>query len=346
MASPNRQTSDSVIQEIASHPSSFDFYRAVRQLEAEFPGRPRVGNSDRLEEDYLRFCQMPSLSFAASTLESAEPFRSGIRLSINFLGMFGPNGPLPQHLTDFARDRYRNAHDQTLVRFMDIFHHRILSFFYRAWAINQKTADFDRPDESHYANYFGSFFGLGMPSLRDRDSIPDCAKLHFSGRLSAQTRNAEGLEAILEDFFGLPTQIETFTGFWMKIPRENQCRLGESPETGSLGVNALAGSRKYEAQLKFRIRMGPMELHDLQHLLPTAENFKRLKDWVLNYINQELFWDLQCVVNASAVPGVCLGQQGLLGWTAWLKSKPFSRDAEDPIFDPENYPFCSSSNAD
>jgi type VI secretion system protein ImpH len=340
MASPDRQTSDSIIGEIASSPYSFDFYRAVRQLEAEFPDQPRVGNSVRLEEDYLRFCQIPLLSFAASTLEAAEPLEKGIRLFVNFLGMFGPNGPLPQHLTDFARDRYRNAHDRTLVRFMDVFHHRMLSFFYRAWAINQKSADFDRPNESRYAHYFGSFFGIGMPSLRDRDSVPDCAKIYFSGHLSAQTRNAEGLQAIVEDFFGLPTRIQEFTGFWMKIPPENQCRLGESPETGSLGINAIAGSRKYEAQLKFRIRMGPMDLEDLYSLLPIADNFKRLKDWVLNYINHELLWDLQCVLKAPAVPGICLGREGLLGWTTWLKSEPFSRDAEDPIFDPENYQFC------
>jgi len=335
MAEPDRQTSPDLAGEIASSPYSFNFYRAVRMLEAEFRDRPRVGNSARLEEDFLRFCQIPSLSFAPSTLEGVEQLEKAIRLFVNFLGMFGPNGPLPQHLTDFARDRYRNFHDRTLVRFMDIFHHRMLSFFYRAWAINQKSADFDRPEESRYANYFGSFFGIGMPCLRDRDSVPDCAKIYFSGRLAAQSRNAEGLESIVEDFFGLPTEIQEFAGFWMKIPPENQCRLGESPETGTLGVNAIAGAQKYEAQLKFRIRMGPMELTDLKRLVPVGESFKRLKDWVLNYINQELFWDLQCVLRAQAVPTICLGQEGLLGWTTWLKSKPFIHDADDPVFDPE-----------
>ncbi len=335
MAESDRQTPYSL--EITSSPHSFDFYRAVRLLEAEFRDRPRVGNSVRLEEDFLRFCQIPSLSFAPSTLEAAELLEKVIRLHVNFLGMFGPNGPLPQHLTDFARDRYRNAHDRTLVRFIDIFHHRILSFFYRAWALNQKSADFDRPEESRYANYFGTLFGIGMPALRERDSVPDCAKIFFSGHLAAQSRNAAGLEAILEDFFGLPTEIQEFSGFWMKIPAENQCRLGESPETGTLGVNAIAGAQKYEAQLKFRVRMGPMELTELKQLVPVTDRFKKLKDWILNYINEELFWDLQCVLKARAVPVISLGQEGLLGWTTWLKSEPFNRDADDPIFDPQNY---------
>jgi type VI secretion system protein ImpH len=335
MAESDRQTSHRV--EIASSPHSFDFYRAVRLLEAEFRDQPRVGNSVRLEEDFLRLCQIPSLSFAPSTIESAEQLGKAIRLFVNFLGLFGSNGPLPQHLTDFARDRYRNAHDQTLVRFMDIFHHRMLSFFYRAWVLNQKSADFDRPEESRYANYFGTVFGIGMPALRERDSIPDRAKIYFSGHLAAQSRNAEGLASILEDFFGLPTEIQEFTGFWMKIPPENQCRLGESPETGSLGVNAIAGSKKFEAQLKFRVRMGPMDLDALKRLVPVTDSFKRLKDWILNYINEELFWDLQCVLKAQAVPAISLGQEGLLGWTSWLKSEPFNRDADDPIFEPQTY---------
>jgi type VI secretion system protein ImpH len=335
MAEPDWQTSDSLAAELALRPHEFNFFQAVRRLEAEHSAWPRVGTSDRLEEDYLRFCQIPSLAFAPSSIESVARVGPVVRMHVNFLGMFGPNGPLPQQLTDFARDRLRNAHDPTLVRFMDIFHHRMLSFFYRAWASNEKSVDFDRADNARYADYFGSFFGIGTPSLQDRDSVPDWTKIHFAGRMAAQTRNAEGLQAILADFFCIPTEIQEFAGYWMKIPNENRCRLGESPETGSLGINAVIGERKYEVQLKFRIRMGPMELVDLERLVPIGDSFRRLKDWVLNYVNQEFYWDLQCVVKASAVPVISLGQGAMLGWTTWLKSKPFTRDPDDAIFDPE-----------
>jgi type VI secretion system protein ImpH len=335
MAESDRQASDSIAAEMSLRPHAFNFFQAVRRLEAEYADRPRVGSSIRLEEDFLRFCQIPSLAFAPSSIENIERVGELIRIYVNFLGMFGPNGPLPQQLTDFARDRLRNAHDPTLVRFMDIFHHRMLSFFYRAWASNEKSVDFDRTDNSRFADYFGSFFGNGTSSSQRRDSVPDWSKIHFSGRLSAQTLNAEGLEAILADFFGFPTQIREFEGYWMKIPKENQCRLGASPETGTLGISAIAGERKYEVQLKFRVRMGPMELADLHRLVPTGNSFKRLKDWVLNYINQEFYWDLQCVVKAAAVPAISLGQGALLGWTTWLKSEPFTRDPDDAIFDPE-----------
>ena len=204
MAESDRQTSDSLAAEMALRPYEFNFFQAVRRLETEYLARPRVGSSIRLEEDFLRFCQIPSLAFAPSSIESIERVDALIRMYVNFLGMFGPNGPLPQQLTEFARDRLRNAHDPTLVRFMDIFHHRMLSFFYRAWANNQKSVDFDRIDDARYIDYFGSFFGIGVPSLQDRDTVPDWSKIFFAGRMSAQTRNAEGLEAVLADFFGIP----------------------------------------------------------------------------------------------------------------------------------------------
>ncbi len=336
MAGATGQKTDSVIKEIANRPHSFDLFRVLRLIENEFRKFPKIGASERLEDDVIRIGQNPSLAFAPSVIEALIPGENGqpSRLFVNFLGMLGPNGPMPQHITEFARDRLYNSHDPSLARFLDVFNHRILTLFYRAWSATQKSVDFDRPDESRFANFIGSLFGIGMRPLRDRDLIPDRAKLYFSGRLAAHARNAEGLEAILSDFFGVRTEVREFQGFWMTLPRENQCRLGESPSTGSLGQTAIAGARIYDAQLKFRIRMGPMTRADLERIMPNGQAFQRIKTWVRNYIGEELFWDLQCVLLATEAPSMTLGQSGFLGWTSWLKSKPFENDVDDPIFDP------------
>jgi type VI secretion system protein ImpH len=321
---------------MAQRPFDYDFFRAVRLLENHFPSHPRVGHSEKLAEDFLRFGQNPSLEFAPSTIESVVPAGNGgaPRMYLRFLGMLGPNGPMPAHITDFIHERLMNARDPSMARFLDIFNHRIISLFYRAWASAQKSVDYDRDAEGRFIDYIGSLFGIGMQSLRDRDEVPDRAKLYFSGRLACQTRNAEGLGAILQDFFGTPTVIIEFLGAWMTIPEANRCRLGESPETGVLGQTAVAGSRKYEGQLKFRIRMGPMKMARLQALVPGGKPFARIKAWVLNYIGYEYLWDLQCVIEAPEVQTACLGKLGQLGWTAWTTSRPATRDADDPIFDP------------
>ena len=338
MASTSGETTDHLIARLVESPFAFNFFRAVRLLECHFNGAPRVGTATRLKDEWIRFGQKPSLAFAPSSIDQFDaPGEGPARMFVQFLGLLGPNGPLPTHITEFVLSRIIGSKDATHARFLDVFNHRFVSLFYRAWAVAQKTTDFDRPDESRFVAYIGSLLGIGMESLLKRDTVPDRAKLYFAGRMACQTRNAEGLHAIIEGFFGIPTVIEEFSGFWMRLPEANQCRLGESPSTGSLGVNAIAGTKKYETQLKFRIRMGPMKLRDLERILPGGAAFKRLKDWVMNYIGYELRWDVQCVVEAAEVPSACLGRSGRLGLSCWTKSMASTKDADDPIFDPQNY---------
>ena len=336
MASAPGEETDNLIQRLMEHPHAFEFFRAVRLLECHFRGSPRIGTSKRLREDPIRFGQKPSLAFAPSSIDGFEALPDGVvKMFVQLFGLTGPNGPFPTHITEFVLDRVINSKDRTHARFFDVFNHRFVSLFYRAWASAQKTVDFDRPENSRFATYIGSWFGLGTSSLFNRDSVPDRSKLYFSGRLSCETRNAEGLHAIIEGFFGIKTTIEEFCGFWMRLPDANQCRLGQSPLTGSIGVNAIAGTRKYETQLKFRVRLGPMKAKDLERMLPGGDSFRRLKDWVLNYVGFEFRWDVQCVVEAQEVPEARLGQSGRLGFSCWIKSKAFTKDAEDPIFEPD-----------
>ncbi len=337
MATDDRKAATDLIAALAKDATRFDFFRAVRLLEAHHRDRPRIGTSIHPEDEPVRFGQQPSLAFARSTLDRFELGDEDRphRLWVHFTGLFGPHSPLPLHITEFARDRQTNSRDHTLTAFLNLFHHRLLSLFYRAWAVNQKAVDLDRPADARFARYIGSFFGLGTPELRDRDAVPDWAKLFYSGRLASQTRNAEGLSAILRDFFAMPMQLLTFFGHWLRLPEHSVCRLGEAPETGTLGSSAVIGSRVWDCQLKFRIRIGPITFPELQRLLPGGETFRRLKAWVLGYSGEEFFWDVQVILQKEEVPQVQLGQMGQLGWTSWLRSAPSPRDAEDLILDPE-----------
>ena len=323
-----------LIQRIAAEPFAFDFFRAVRLLQAAQRDLPPVGCSPSPQQEGIRFLQNPSLAFAPSTLESLRFGLDGrARLATRFFGLFGPHGPLPPHLTEYAHERKHNFNDPTLVAFANIFHHRLISFFFRAWAASQKAVDMDRDADRRYPVYVGSLFGIGMESLQERDAVPDLAKLFFAGRLSCPTRNAEGLGAILEAFFEITTRIETFCGQWIDLPPESRCRLGASPETGSLGLTTIVGSKVWDCQIKFSIRVGPMRLKDYERMLPDGEAFQRLQKWVLNYVGHEFMFDVQLVLHKEEVPDVKLGLYGKLGWTTWLKSNPLPRDADDLFID-------------
>lgn len=242
--------------------------------------------------------------------------------------------PLPLYLTDVVRERLWSDRDPGLARFLDVFHHRLLSLFYRAWADGRKAVDFDRPEVSHFRGFFGSFFGLGSAGMRDRDAVPDTAKLFFTGRLTAPQRNAEGLEAILADYFGLPARIVAFVGQWLRLPAESVCALGGSRASGSLGRNLVVGKRVWVGDQKFRVRFGPLRFSQFAGLLPRTQAFRELRDWLRHYLGRELSAEVQPVLLANEIPATRLGRRsgaGQLGWTTWLKSRPAKRDAEQLI---------------
>lgn len=338
MASKSRPTSDVVALEQALQEQvyKFGFYQTLRRFECIYHKKPRIGASVRPVDDAVRLAQEPSLTFAPATLASFKSARNGkpSELAVHFFGMFGPNGPLPLHLTEYARDRLRNSNDPTFSEFLDIFHHRMLSFFYRAWASAQPTVNFDRPEQDRFSIYTGALFGLGMPSLRNRDEIPDFTKLHFTGRLASQARNAEGLVAMIKYFFKVPAMIDQFVGEWMLLPDSCRCRLGVSPETSTLGIDIALGDYVWQCQQKFRIILGPLDLEDYERMLPTNDKGKRLRSMVRNYVGDSMNWDVNLVLKKEKVPAMQLGNSDLLGWNTWLGDRSSDDDIGDLVLEP------------
>ncbi|HTG44428.1 MAG TPA: type VI secretion system baseplate subunit TssG [Verrucomicrobiae bacterium] len=333
MADPNGETTDSLMKKLETAPQTFDFFAAVRRIQSHFHEQPRIGRSLSPKHDPVRFGQSPFLEFAPSTLEAFQ-MRGDEKPPAIFsrhFGLFGPNGPLPLCLTEYARDRILHHGDKTFAAFCNVFHHRLFSFFFRAWADARKVVDFDRSTDQHWRYFIGGLTGLGMESLLHRDSIPDRAKFYYSGRLSNQTRNAEGLEAIIQDFFQVKTQLQTFVGRWLTLPPDSICRLGETRRTGSLGSSVIVGTRIWSCQMSFRLRMGPMKLAAFHRLLPSSPSSRRLTDWVKLYSGEEFTWDVQLVLAKEEVPSTQLGRSAQLGWTTWLKTQPFEKDSEDVV---------------
>jgi type VI secretion system protein ImpH len=248
--------------------------------------------------------------------------------------MLGPNGPLPLHLTEYARDRSRNAGDFALVRFLDVFHHRILSLAYRIWADAQPTVGLDRPEEDRFATYIGSVLGLGTAAVRNRDEFPDRAKLYFAGRFAAQPRNCEGLTAIVGAFFGLPVNVEEFVGEWLALPEEARWRLGRSSRAGVLGQSTVVGARTWQRQSKFRIVFGPLGEDDFHSLLPGGARLRRLVALVRNYVGDSLDWDVRLHLEHRVKRPFHLGKGSWLGWTSWLGRCPQGARRQDVILNP------------
>ena len=324
MASKNRSAIDrlALYRELAAEPYKFDFFQALRLIECANLEKAKIGASLRPKDDAIRMGQEPSMAFAPSTLSTFDigSGQSAPHLSVLFFGLFGPHGPLPLHLTEYVRERVRNFDDESFARFADIFHHRLLSLFYRSWARSQPTVNFDRSESDDFSTKVSSLFGLGHPLLRDRDALPDQAKLHFAAHFANQARSAEGLLAVIRGYFDMPANLEQYVGSWLDIPAQDQMRLGDSPDSGSLGVTSTLGARVWECQSKFRLSFGPLDIESYKRMLPGGASLIRLIAIVRNYVGDEFDWDVHLLLKGDEVKPAQLGEFGQLGWTTWMPS--------------------------
>lgn len=338
MAGQDRMSPDDLkfLQDLEDTPHEVDFYAALRALECMYSSRPRFGHSSRPADDPIRLGQFVTLAFPVSSLESFKPGTDGSprRLLVNLFGLLGPNGPMPLHVSEYIYERLNHFNDSTLAAFLDLFHHRLLSLFYRAWADSEPAVSMDRPETDQFGVQVASLIGLGLKSLRNRDEMPDWSKLHFSGLFSCQTRHPEGLKAILSDFFGVPIIIDEFVGRWISLPKQCLCQLGGSDGSSDLGTTATIGNRVWDYQQSFRIVVGPVSYDLYQRMLPGREGLKRLTAIVRNYCGDEFAWQLQLILKREEIPQVKLGQQGSLGWSAWMMVERPAKDAGDLVMSP------------
>jgi type VI secretion system protein ImpH len=324
-----------VERELAEWAAGMDFFQILRLIENAHPDKPRIGASLRPRDDAVRFGQDPSLAFEPTAVRGFTPASSEqrARLAVNFIGLLGPNGPLPLHLTEYARDRARNNGDQTLAAFLDVFHHRIVSLFYRARASAEPALSLDRPELDRFGDYVGSLFGIGSAALQGRDELGDFAKLHFAGLMANQRRPAAGLVTILRAYFKLPVGIEQFVGHWMKIPLDGQTRIGMQDRGNRLGTSAVLGRTVWDCQHKFRLVIGPLDYDDYQRMLPGGDSMSRLLAWVRNYAGVVLDWDVRLILKQEQVPRLALGARRL-GWTTFVSGVPAGRDSDQLLINP------------
>jgi type VI secretion system protein ImpH len=336
MGNAGGRTTDALtfFAELAAAPYRYDFYQTLRRLECLYDEKPRWGRALRPIDEPVRLGQDPDLSFAPSPLASFETRGDRApRLQVRLFGLFGPNGPLPLHLTEYAHERLTHAGDPTFSRFLDIFHHRFLALFYRAWAQAQPSVNHDRPRDDRFTVYVGSFAGIAPPSFRNRDAVPDLAKLFHVGALIRQVRNAEGLEQILAHFFRVPARIEQFVGHWLRLETRERTRL--EADGAPLGAGAVLGGRVWDRQHKFRIHLGPLTLEQYESFLPGGAPLRKLVDWVRMYLCYELDWDVRMLLTQSEVPKLSLGGSTRLGWTTWLGRRRKATPADDLHLDPK-----------
>jgi type VI secretion system protein ImpH len=374
-------------QRLFEEPYTFDFFQAVRLLLRLNPGARPVGYPLAAGEEVVRFRAQLSLCFPPSVicdLSGPPPPRGHAAapaadlpppvMTVAFMGLTGPSGVLPRHYTELllrlGRLSDREVREKEALRaWFDLFNHRLISLFYRAWekyrfflAYEQGkhlAPEADSPDA--FVQGLLALIGLGTPRVRQKlrvgvrpargeepaeplAEVDDLSLLYYSGFLAHRPRCAASLEGLLGDYFQLPVTVHQFRGQWLPLGRASQSRL-KGASNNRLGVDLVAGERVWDAQSKFRVRVGPLRYAQFTQFLPnrgpggSQKAFFLLCHLVRLYVGPELDFEVQLVLAADEVPRLHLvadnGCSPRLGWNTWFCSGPRSHDAEDATFDGE-----------
>jgi type VI secretion system protein ImpH len=320
----------SFLDRLEAEPWRFDYFVVMRQMERVFDKMPRIGDSAVRREEFVHLGQDPFMDFPAANLarvnrSDAKP----LEVFVKFLGMLGPQGALPLSTTEEAY-HYVLAQDDAFSRFLDIFNHRFLQLFFRAWADSRPIAQHDRPTHDRFIAYIGSSIGLGTAPYQNLDSLNDAAKLGFAGLLGAQAKSASRLGSAICGLFRVEAEVEEFVGSRLELETAEWTILGR--RYNLLGGDALIGRSIFSVQDKIRIRVFTRDLTQYVRFLPTGDLCEPLTDLVFFYNGEQLDWDVELAVRTGAAEPVRLGRFGQLGWTTWLapnwtSTEVYRRDA-------------------
>jgi type VI secretion system protein ImpH len=322
---------------LRSEPYRFEFFQAIRLLERMAPDRKPLGRFTNPSDEVARLGAYPSLSFPASEIQSIDwPEGKPPSLAVNFMGVTGPQGPLPHFYTTVILARLRSG-DRTLRDFLDLFHHRMLSFFYQAWEKYRFAVSYERGERDRFSHHLLDLIGLGTLGLQERLAVPDDAFLFFAGILGQRPHSAHALELLLNDYFEVPFEVIQLVGSWFRLDDTTECCIGErSTPSEQLGLGAVVGDEVWNQQASARIRIGPLDLENYLDFLPNGSAYEPLRALLRFWTNEEIDFEVQLILEREEVPRCELGGEGdgapQLGWVTWMKSKPMQRHPEETIF--------------
>jgi type VI secretion system protein ImpH len=325
---------------LRSVPYEFEYFQAIRLFEGVLPDGAAVGGFAPPSKEVVRIRAHTALPFPASQIQRVDWPQGGTpAVVINFMGLFGPSGLLPLYYTTLIGERMRQK-DHALQDFLDIFHHRMASLFYRAWekyrfSIAYERGTYVQGEPDRFSRHLMDLIGLGTQGLEKRLGVRDDSLLYYAGLLSLHTRPAAALQRILWDYFDVPVEIEQFAGAWHRLEESNQTHVGwDSGASEQLGGGAIAGDEIWDQQSGARIKLGPLNIEQYLDFLPSGTAHEPLKA-MANFIGRgEIDFQVQLILKKDDVPPCELGVGAppRLGWTSWAKTQPLRADAGDTIF--------------
>jgi len=333
MASTKRQTSTALNIpmecDISEHASFFDLVRHLERYVAHCaqdyaPGQ-KLGGDNSPDEESIRFHAVNHMGFSANSVERvqiSETSSDGLSkydVFVNNMGLTGPSGTLPQHYTQLLQQRVKQ-NDHAFNDFLNMFNHRLVSLFYRAWKKYRIGIDYEENNGLTAA----SPMARALQSLTGQyEKLSYETPLYYSGHYARKARTVAALRSIIEDHLQHPVQVNSFEGRWIPIKERDRLCIGSGQYgfNNKLGDGVLAGDRAWDIQGQCSLIIGPVTYRQYDNLLPDKEAFKSLQQLLKSYVPSHLVIKLKFLIEDDQVnKQEPLGKSLRLGWNSWLYS--------------------------
>jgi type VI secretion system protein ImpH len=322
----HRQAEPDLKARIVDEGYLFDFFQLIYLLERWLDRPAPIGRLGPYRDEGVRLRPDTSLAFPPSDVWRVEvPDEDdkrheatwAYRVVVSFLGLYGSSSPTPTYLSELLG--FTDVDADPLVDFLDLFNHRLISLYYRAWVRYRYPYRYERGGKDELSGYLLSFIGLGDPDTRRQTALPSQRLLSFIGLLSLRTHPPVALKLLVENYFGdVTANVDELMFRWVPIPRERQNRLGRA--NVSLGVDCTLGARIPDRSGKIRVRLGPLGFDRFLEFLPDRPNFADLCSLVNVWVFERFDYDSELIVKKDEIPPLRLAATAppRLGWTSWL----------------------------
>lgn len=335
MATVARRPSPSLEEQIETVPHEFDFHQAIRLLEKMRPEAHPLGEGSNPLKEAVSIESRVTMAPSGADLQSLTLSTTDKPpiLTINFLGLGGIQGSLPTPYTEMLVERLRNK-DTGFKNFLDIFNHRLASFWHRMRKKIVLGIAQVRPEATPVGKTFLDLVGIDSDFLRNRLAVPDQALLAQAAVFWRRPRSLIGLQRLLQTYFGMPIIVSQFQGGWHVAQKRDWTRIGirETGQHQVLGKSAVLGKRSWNQTAGIAVHIPPLNYKQFVHFRKeTALEFLALRDLIFFYIGEGEQVHLTFSLQREHIIPMQLNGQFELGRTTWMTrgdGKGFSKDPE------------------
>jgi type VI secretion system protein ImpH len=289
------------------------FLPLLAWLARRLPGAAAIGGAASAGAEPVRLRNDPSLGFPSGDVTSVEAEGERLAITTTFLGLSGSATPLPLYLAVEALgdDPAAEARRQ----FLDIFHHRLLSFLARGLLERSLGLVHGGGEEDVWVRRLAALTGADLfeREAREAEPLPAWRRLRLAALLGRRARDAESVVAALrleleEELPGALVRLHQFVPGFAPLDPERRTRLGRAGRR--LGEGLAVGARLHDGAARVRVEIGPVPPQEAERLRPGAPLRRRLEALLALLLPGALVATIEVVLAEGAGGVVRLGRGG------------------------------------